>query len=326
MSSYLARRACGALCRSLPTRSILAARSLHLTPIVQKKKSNAVLDNDDLFSDDYVEEDLITEALSTSNVGATETPAAVSEQPAVSKKGRKTKLTPEARKSRFETQLGYLEPRLGRRPEVKNPRIRKRSLITLAQLAASEEELRKVAELFPKYKAAGLEFLPDLAAVFARRCQELACPSLALTVFGNYAKYNLHLTLEAGQWLVLSVAVNEPRQLQIALALFNIYKLPPIAEDVITASIISGAYSAIHKSPQLKEIVEDLRQPISDMLKTTNIFRPSTPDAAKRSNWVLWSLHNANKSYTAKAGQPFVDPTLIPSGKKIAVERPTAEP
>ncbi|KAH9478045.1 hypothetical protein JR316_0010282 [Psilocybe cubensis] len=309
MASLFARRACAALPRGVlvrvPSRSALLTRSIHVSPIAQKKKSRtAAIEEDDLFADDLFSEDLVSDTSSvapksqaapttTTTTTTTSASSTTSTTETVSKpkwvRRRKAKLEPSTRQQRFEAHLAYITPRLGRTPEVANPRIRKRLLITLAQLAKTEEELTKVSNLLPGYHAAGLEVPEGYAEVFARRCQELTCPRLALDVFGNFPRYQLALTIPAGQYLVQSLAVHDPKQLPIALALFSAYKLPPLAEDLTTAAIVAGAFANVkskskkntEKAPVLRALVEDLRAPIAQLLERT---KQETEAAAQKAS------------------------------------------
>lgn len=152
----------------------------------------------------------------------------------------------------------------------------------------------------------------------------MECPLLALEVFGNFAKYSAHLTLGAGRSLIHSLSAKYPHQLAVALGLFNIYQLPPISEDLVTASMVAAAYTQQRvKTPGMKDIAEKLRDPIAQMLKTkpSNFDAPPDQIAKRMNNWIRMSLDKANRAQTARGGEAFVDPSLIPSAKKI---EPTA--
>ncbi|KDR66615.1 hypothetical protein GALMADRAFT_130827 [Galerina marginata CBS 339.88] len=343
MTSYLTRRACGTLARTIPRRlalgpalSVQQRRPIHLTPVVHKKKSKAAA-YDDLFSDDtLVEEDLIKDASKESTVnpqtGESEPASAPSTSASTTEvsgsSSKKAKLTAAARKERFESQIKYIEPRLGRSPAVKNPRIKRRALFTLTQLASSEDELRRVAELLPKYREAQREVMPYFAEAFVRRCQELRCPPLALSVFGNFARYNLPLTQPAAQWLVHSLYVLYPLdQLMVATALFPVYNLPPISEDLPTASMVAAACYK-HATPPSLKLAEGLKPFINAMLREKGVTLETAQDlqGRKKKKWIAWSLHKANKAAERHSGKPFVTPKFIPAGFRARVEQPTVNP
>ncbi|KAF8960433.1 hypothetical protein BDZ97DRAFT_1665763 [Flammula alnicola] len=292
---------------------------------VLKKKGKA--DIEDLFTDDaFVEEDLIKDVAAKTAVEPPQpaSSASAKEGETAAKKSAKAKKTkkldPAVRRERFEKHIQFIEPRVGRKPTVKDARIRKRMFVTLLDLAASEDELRKIVALIPRYKEVGGELIDSFAEAFVRRCQELQCPPLALEVFGNYAKYDIRLNLEAAQWLVHSLYISHPlEKLMIATALYPVYNLPPVSEDLASASMVAAACYK-HKTPESLSVAEALRPKINAMLEQVQISQAPDHASKKKNKWIAWSLQRANK---AKGGEPFVPWKSIPL--KIRVERPSAQ-
>ena len=138
---------------------------------MSKKKSNAV--TEDLFGDDaFVEEDLIKDT----SAPAAKPPVAMKKQasepstrttPKLSVAEQK-RLSPEELTERFEAAVKFMEPRIGRRPSVTHPHVRKRAFLTLLDLARSEEHLRKIIELIPRFREARGDIHPDFAVDFTR--------------------------------------------------------------------------------------------------------------------------------------------------------------
>lgn len=77
-------------------------------------------------------------------------------------------LSSETKTSRFQENISFLEPRLGRRPEVKLPRIRKTTWIRTLGVCQSEEELRKVMALLPLWRDMGNNFDAAFSEAFIR--------------------------------------------------------------------------------------------------------------------------------------------------------------
>lgn len=72
------------------------------------------------------------------------------------------------RLERLNKLLSFVERRIGRKPAVETPLVRKRSWLTMLDLAANEEEMKRVVELFPKYKESESEFPDCFAEAFVR--------------------------------------------------------------------------------------------------------------------------------------------------------------
>ncbi len=64
--------------------------------------------------------------------------------------------------------MGFVSPRLGKKPEVKTPRVRKSAWTHLVGLASTQDQLEKVVELLPKWKDMGCEFGDKFGDLIAR--------------------------------------------------------------------------------------------------------------------------------------------------------------
>ncbi|KAL0071153.1 hypothetical protein AAF712_001713 [Marasmius tenuissimus] len=272
-TSYRVARHTTALCKSARThiasdacRTSLSSslRRIHTTPIVLKKKgSGAVVE--DLFDESSDSGDLFG---STEQTSTKQTPKA-----SVSNNAKKytiqaptKKLSSTERQTRFNELYESLVPHLTKLvPPPKNPAslvdpakdpayleqrhlrkqlkpIRHTVWTHLLDLAQTEEDLVKVAELFPKWRDFGHYFVGGFGEHFVARCDNLKCPNLALQVFGNHAKYALPLTLPAARHLLYSLnAHGSLPDVLTASALYHVYNLPPVAEDVTSCALVLNA-------------------------------------------------------------------------------------
>lgn len=254
---------------------------------MHKKKAGVVID--DLFAD-AVEEDLITPTNAkaavvgqpsrgpTASTSATPAPGP-SAQTAAKQVSKKQKLVPEERLSQFNRNLEFLAPRIGRRPALKLPLVRKSTWVQLIQLATTEEQMVKVVDLLPGWKEAGKQFDAKFSDPFVRefyiplpcfrffhmcswtlgRCEELSCPLLALQVFGNYSKYNVPLTLAGARQLMHSLHASPIENAITVSALYNVYNITPVAQDLPSCSMLMAAC---------------YRHGLKDSLKIGNAFVP----------------------------------------------------
>jgi hypothetical protein len=285
---------------------------------VSKKKSNVIIE--DLFGDDsFLEGDLIKDETTPASKSPDPKKIAASKSSTPTTPTRKKipvverrKLSPEKLTERFETTVKHMEPLIGRNPAVIHPLVRKRTFLTLLDIARSEEHVRKILDLIPRYREARGDVHPSFAVDFTRRCQELRCPQLALELFGNFAKYNVHLNLEAGQWLIHSLYALHPlEQLLVATRLFTAYNLPPISEDLPTASMVSAACYK-HGTPEALAVAHSLRPHIQQMVKNARLSQANDLEERKKKKWVSWSLQKVNKAAKKLGEEPFVLAKHIP--------------
>ena len=142
---------------------------------MSKKKNKAVIEN--LFDDEaYSEQDLIKdESTPTAKpqvaVKKVASKPSTSATPTVKKISiaEQRKLSPEKLAERFEATVNYMEPRMGRKPSVVHPLVRKRAFFTLLDFARSEEHMRKIMELIPRFREARGDLHPDFAVDFTRK-------------------------------------------------------------------------------------------------------------------------------------------------------------
>ncbi|KJA21579.1 hypothetical protein HYPSUDRAFT_202919 [Hypholoma sublateritium FD-334 SS-4] len=311
MASIVARHAFGSLRRG---RIAQLPRSIHSTPVALKKKSK--VDIDDLFGDDAaVEEDLIqtpspTKAASTAPSTSASPPTSQSTEAKAPVKATRVKLEPAVRQQRFDEQVKYIEARIGRAPTIKDERVRKRHFLMLLDLAQSEKDVRKVVELVPRFKEAGGVLIGSFAKELARRCQELQCQQVALDVFGNFAKYDVPLDIEAARWLLHSVYIKRPLEdVLIVSALYPIYNLPPISTDLVSASLLAAAcYKA--GTPESIKAADALQPNIQAMLRKVQLRKAPDHETRKLNKWVSWALRKVNSARADK--EPFVAQNALP--------------
>jgi len=181
----------------------------------------------------------------------------------------------------------------------------------MIQLAKDGEDMRKVVDLIPNLYARG-GVVPDLfAEEFVRRCEQLGCQHLALEVFGNYAKYNITLTANAGRWLIHCVHVLHPlKDLLIAASLFSVYNLS-LAEDLVSASMFTAACFK-HDTPQSRAVANFLVPEIKKMVEAKTLTTPvSDVEKNRQLKWVDWSLKKINKFVKKSSGEPLVSLPVV---------------
>ena len=141
---------------------------------MSKKKSKAVIE--DLFGDN-LEQDLIKDesAPAAKTRVAVKKVASTPATPTVKKISiaEQGRLSPEKLAERFEATVKYMEPRIGRKPSVAHPLVRKRAFLTLLDFARSEEHVRKIMELVPRFREARGDLHPDFAVDFTRESLSL---------------------------------------------------------------------------------------------------------------------------------------------------------
>jgi hypothetical protein len=140
---------------------------------VQKKKSKVVIE--DLFADDVAEEEPIkpdvgkrgsTSVKTASPVASSSTILAAEKQ---DHSTQRKKLSSEARLERFNQIVDFVTTRLGRKPAVKMPEVRKSAWVHLVGLSTTVEQLEKVANMFPGWKESGHQFDPQFSELFVRK-------------------------------------------------------------------------------------------------------------------------------------------------------------
>ncbi|TFK71592.1 hypothetical protein BDN72DRAFT_837489 [Pluteus cervinus] len=305
MASFLARRA---LCQVRPSvhflRPAYGVRTIRVTAIAQKKGKN-----------DAVVEDLFPEDTSGDLFSDTAAPAAADTAPltpqasagtkaAIPDSNRKrTKISPERRSKRFEELASFIKPRIGRKPAFALPKIRHTAWIQLVRFSHTKEELERVAEMFSGWREAGNEELKDeVVELFVRRCEQVQYPDLALKVFGDYAKYQVKLSLPAARNLLHSVHLIHPMdKVMTASALYGVYGLTPVAQDLVSCSMmIVACWKANTKEsnevaralvPSLKSLLEAPEQSSTSSATSTlpSLWVPA------HAAWMKWTLKKVDK-------------------------------
>ena len=255
----LARRACrhlqlqSALNRPTLKFAQTPTRALHSSPIVLKKKAAAqeVADFDE-FENEADEGDLFgeptpTTSLSDPTLASTTSASTTTTSPSTQKPKHRHVLLlnkhASARQAKeFVELLAFVEPRVGRNPAVKAAQVKGSAWQHLVERASSEEEVGRVVGLFGKWREAKGGVRDAFAGALAKRCADLHCPDLALSVFGNYAKYQLPLTLPAGRQLLRTYHTTSDLPKLLAVSnLYSVYGLPPAQEDLVSCALITSA-------------------------------------------------------------------------------------
>ena len=145
---------------------------------MQKKKAKVIIE--DLFAE-AVSEELIKPGVGKRSAGSVKTtplsaPFASSSTSSATElqdqQGHPTKrkkLSPEVKLERFNRIVEFVTPRLGRKPAVKTPEVRKSAWVHLVGLSTTEEQLEKVTNMFPGWKESGHQFDPRFSELFIRK-------------------------------------------------------------------------------------------------------------------------------------------------------------
>ncbi|KAF4582407.1 hypothetical protein EYR38_002527 [Pleurotus pulmonarius] len=274
----------------LPCRQFARARGFHASLPTQKKKAKVEID--DLFAE--IESPVAQSASSNT-------------APKTHGRLKKRGLTSAARVEHFNQLVGFVSPRLGKKPEVKTPRVRKSAWAHLVGLASTQDQLEKVVELLPKWKDMGCEFGDKFGDLIARRCDELSCPLLALKVFGDYSRYGVQMTLVSGRRLIHSLHIKYPIEDTIAAAsLYSVYSLPPIAQDLPSCSMLVHAcykHNSKHSLqvadalvPRLRTLLES-RPPLQVKKESPRLAQDPSP------KWLLSSLKQLDQVLYERNGR-----------------------
>ncbi|KAK7683066.1 hypothetical protein QCA50_013738 [Cerrena zonata] len=292
--------------RQIP--NVVLRRCLHQTPVALKKKQKAVSDTDDLFASDDLfneeEEDLFSATADTNE--ATQSNSAA--QPGSSR----STLSPEERLRRFNKLHKYVSDRTGIKPKsTDGSQVRKTAWLHLFSLATTKEQLESVAELFPKWRESRRPWSTAHCEQFVRRCEELDCPQLALSVFGNHSKYGFDLSEKAARQLLHSLHMEHPlSETMTLIALYQVYKLPPVSNDLVASAMVASACFKAG-TPEALTVAKALLPELEKLLKETDPKSMEYPTdwkerlQVKEKTWLTWSL---NKIQTAMEKQD------IPSG------------
>jgi len=147
------------------------------------------------------------------------------------------------RAQRFEQTLTLISSRISQGRSVNNsPQVRSSAWLYLFDLATCAQQLERASSKFSQFVDSRRQFRDVHVNAFVRRCVELRCPGLALTVFSDRPAYRMDLTLTAARQLLY--AFHEERQLSnvVALAaLFPVYNLRALSSDPISCALFVSA-------------------------------------------------------------------------------------
>jgi hypothetical protein len=143
---------------------------------------------------------------------------------------------------------------------------------------------------------------------FTGRCEELGAQSLALQVFGNYARFNVSLDLVSGRQLLHSLSRAFPiEDVMTASALFNLYGIPPVSQDLVSCSIIVQACLR-HNSPHSNAIAEALIPHLRQLKEKTPV---DVKDTYHRENvWVQRAIEQIDAQLSERGATPPLGPVL----------------
>ncbi|KAG6330243.1 hypothetical protein ID866_8845 [Astraeus odoratus] len=181
------------------------------------------------------------------------------------------------RERQFHDLVQFVTDRTGRQRVNRREQVRQSAWLRLFQLASQPEHLELVSELFPRWRDSGKAFTPAHAEMFARRCDELKCPLLALKVFGDHSKYGFGMSsLPAGRQLLQSLYYKYPLEnTMTAASLFGIYGLPPVASDLTSCAMLYAA-CVRSKDPNAQVVAKSLRRDLTRQIAQTEEVREPT--------------------------------------------------
>ncbi|OCH91122.1 hypothetical protein OBBRIDRAFT_812332 [Obba rivulosa] len=168
--------------------------------------------------------------------------------------------------------------------------------------AATKEQMEQVAELLPRWRDSGRRFSPEDAEAFVRRCEELDCPKLALQVFGNHPKYAMDLSsVKAARHLLHALHQKYPLEdTMLLVALWNVYKLPPIASDLVSCALLMSTCFK-HGSKESLLIANEMLPYLQKLLGEAEPWTLRYPESRiqqpeKEKAWLTWTLTKIEKA------------------------------
>lgn len=180
------------------------------------------------------------------------------------------------RERQFNDLVQFVIARTGRKRVNTKGQVRQSAWLRLFQLASRPEHLELVSDIFPRWRDTGKSFRPVHAEMFARRCEELKCPLLALKVFGDHTKYGFGLnSLPAGRQLIHSLYGKYPlEKTMTAASLFGVYGLPAVGNDFASCAMLYAACIR-SKDPHAQVVAESLkRQLMKQIVQTEEVKEP----------------------------------------------------
>ncbi|OBZ71595.1 Glucose 1-dehydrogenase 3 [Grifola frondosa] len=277
-------------------------RVIHQTSVALKKhQKGAASEDDDLFGVAPEEDSLFgagpaSESTSSIDVTPTPTPSSSTGKDSV------------VRLNQYNELVQRLKDHTGSKPPPGGEQIPTSIWHHLFDLATTAEQLEQVADSFPRWRDKRRVFRPATAERFARRCEELHCPQLALKVFSDHSKYGLDLTLPAARRLLHALHQEHPLQDCIMLAaLYRVYNLPPVSSDLVSCTLLVVACYT-HPSPHARvvadEMVPHLRQLLESSKGPYTLKMTNGAPAEKEEKWMLRALYNV-KAQLQKTGHEY---------------------
>ncbi|KAH9958902.1 hypothetical protein BGW80DRAFT_1372378 [Lactifluus volemus] len=147
------------------------------------------------------------------------------------------------RTQRFDRVFDVLSTALNQaRSKKSSLQVRSSDWLYLFDLATNPEQLERASGQFSAFIECRRQFRDQHVTAFVRRCAELRCPQLALTVFSNRPAYRMDLTLPAARQLLY--ALHEEHKLSdvaTLVALYPLYNLPALSSDPISSALLISA-------------------------------------------------------------------------------------
>jgi len=178
---------------------------------------------------------------------------------------------------RFNELFEFVKGGIGSKRAVPSRGIRKTSWTRLFMLAQTPLQLEMVTDILPRWRERERTFRNIDAEVFARRCEDLNCPLLALRVFSNHPKYAFPLSSNlAALQLVHSLHLKYPLQETItASVLFKVSKLPITSSLPGCAMLVSAclhSHRSIDKDPRARKLADTLLPLLQELCAKTPAF------------------------------------------------------
>lgn len=239
--------------------------------------------------------------------------------------GTNGSMSAKKRLRRFNQLYRWVGDRIGAKPVlVKFPeQVRDTVWQQMFQLATTKKQLEAIVTLFPKWRDSKRKFSDKMSDAFVRkcgcvivcaftqrlppvrtgRCEELHCPTLALSVYADHPKYGVDLTEQGARRLLHSLHVEHPLNDSVLLmALRNVYNLPPISNDLVScAMFVSACFKA--GTPESLVIARALIPPLQTLLKKVSPRSLKYPPRGQRTQaadrekvWLTWTLTKIEKA------------------------------
>lgn len=241
--------------------------------------------------------------------------------PVVKTSTKRKPLSTETKSSRFQENIEFMKARLRRRPDPKMSKIAKTTWIHTLGVCQSEEDLRKLMELFPLWRAMNKRFDGALSEAFicklplfqkyhidlftTGRCIALKKPEIAIEIFGNFAKYNIPLTLPGARKLLHATYETHPLVIPVTVSsFFKPYRLPPIEKDLPCCSMLLSACLR-DGSENAMVIAENLTTSLKSVLtRVEPMLIPKDREMGDNmsSLWTKWALRKIEEKLSSREG------------------------